>query len=80
MTKAVEKANETFPNDDVKFFYEYEPGKYSPVTTWGREKYGFVKGYEQAEKDFINFVHQHYPLNYVGWIEDFNREFGNEVG
>lgn len=51
MTKAEERANEAFPNDDVKFLYEYEPGKYSPVTTWGREKYGFVKGYSQAEKD-----------------------------
>ena len=41
-------------------------------------KQGYIEGYMQAEKDFINFVHQHYPLNYVGWTEDFNREFGND--
>lgn len=37
----------------------------------------FRMGYEQAEKDmmerFIRFIHRHYPINYTGWIQDFQR-------
>lgn len=41
-------------------------------------------GYMQAEKDmkewFIQFVRRHYPLNYVGWIKDFERAWEENNG
>ena len=43
---------------------------------------GYKEGYEQAEKDmkerFIHFVHRHYPINYIGWIQDFQRAMEDE--
>ena len=46
------------------------------------ERKGFQEGYEQAEKDmkerFIQFVHRHYPLNYLGWIQDFEKAMEEE--
>lgn len=43
---------------------------------------GFITGYEQAEKDmkerFIRFVHSHYPINYTGWIQDFQKAMEDE--
>ena len=42
----------------------------------------FQQGYEQAEKDmkerFIQFVHRHYPLSYVGWLQDFQKAMEEE--
>ena len=39
----------------------------------------FVEGYTQAKKDFIEFVHQHYPINYVGWYQDFQNFVGSKT-
>lgn len=45
-------------------------------------KAGFIEGYEQAEKDmkerFIQFIHRHYPINYIGWIQDFQKAMEDE--
>lgn len=56
-----------------------------PYGQWdvhGLERRCYQEGYEQAEKDmkerFIQFVHRHYPINYTGWIQDFQRAMEDE--
>lgn len=51
MTKAEEAAIKAYPDNDVLFFAEDADGNTHPVTTFGREMNGFIRGYEQAEKD-----------------------------
>lgn len=40
-----------YPEDDVIFYVVDTPDTKIPVTLFGREKSGFILGYEQAEKD-----------------------------
>ena len=68
MTKAEERALEAYPD------YPNMDGGY---VTQRKPRKVFIQGYEQAEKDmkerFIQFVHRHYPINYIGWIKDFQK-------
>lgn len=52
MTKAEERALEVFP-EDIQLFVESqeEPGKWLPVDENAQLRYGYKRGYEQAEKD-----------------------------
>ena len=74
MTRAEEIALETYPIriDPTACDCDLNEG--------ARDIYQF--GYEQAEKDmkqrFIQFVHRHYPINYTGWIQDFQRAMEDE--
>lgn len=52
MTRAEERALEAFPKD-IQLFVESqeEPGKWLPVDGNLQLRYGYQRGYEQAEKD-----------------------------
>ena len=75
MTKAELQANLAYPEDII------DASPLSAYPNWIDRnlpfREGFVNGYKQAEKDmkerFIQFVHSHYPINYIGWIQDFQR-------
>lgn len=60
MTKAEERAFEVFP-EDIQLFVESqeEPGKWLPVDENAQLRYGYKRGYEQAEKDIIALVKQY---------------------
>lgn len=47
---------EAYPNNDVLFFIEGTDGEMHPVTNCGREIEGFVRGYNQAKKDILEFL------------------------
>lgn len=70
MTRAEEIALETFPKESLEFLRTGRDFN-------GYRRQGFIQGYERAEKDmkerFIQFVHRHYPINYIGWIQDFQK-------
>lgn len=57
MTKAEEKAKEAYPDNEVLFFAKGEDGKMHPVTNFGREIKGFIRGYNQAIKDLAQDFH-----------------------
>lgn len=78
MSKAEEAALKAYPVHNVG-------DATLPYGEWdlnGVSRRGFQEGYEQAEKDmkerFIQFVHRHYPINYTGWIQDFQRAMEDE--
>lgn len=48
-----------YPEDDVLFYIVDTPDKKIPVTLFGREKSGFILGYEQAEKDMLEIVKEY---------------------
>lgn len=78
MSKKAEKAAlKAYPEKDC--LNKKGTGRYD--SNYPRRK-AYIQGYEQAEKDmeekFIQFVHQHYPLNYVGWITDFQKYMEKE--
>ena len=54
MSKAEERALEAYP-EDIQLFVESqeEPGKWLPVDENAELRYGYKRGYEQAEKDTI---------------------------
>lgn len=65
MTKAEERALEVFP-EDIQLFVESqeEPGKWLPVDENAQLRYGYKRGYEQAEKDTIAEVEKWLRANF----------------
>lgn len=57
MSKAEERALEAFP-EDIQLFAESqeEPGKWLPVDENAQLRYGYKRGYEQAEKDILAII------------------------
>ena len=57
MTKAEERALEVFP-EDIQLFAESqeEPGKWLPVDENAQLRYGYKRGYEQAERDILSTI------------------------
>ena len=57
MSKAEERAWEVYP-EDVQLFVESqeEPGKWLPVDENYQLRYGYKRGYEQAEKDILSTI------------------------
>lgn len=56
MTRAEEAVKVAYPDNEVLYFVTDTDGKHYPVTTFGREVNGFIWGYEQAEKDYIELA------------------------
>ena len=79
--RAEEAAMKAYPHPDFNAFRDTETAIRANSEMGNCRKY-YIEGYEQAEKDmkekFIQFVHQHYPINYVGWITDFQRYMDKE--
>ena len=67
MTRAEEAALKAYPDKEMNGI----------VLLFSEQRRLFQEGYEIAEKDmkerFIQFVHRHYPINYIGWIQDFQK-------
>lgn len=86
MSKRVEEATRKIHNRAILEAEKYSNSHGESITeevAYGRGfKAGFIEGYEQSEKDmkelFIQFVHSHYPINYTGWIQDFQRAMEDE--
>ena len=76
MTKAEQRALEMYPVQMVRRRYDGIVCSDDPYDSNLHDRYCCQRGYEQAEKDFIEFVHQHYPINYVGWYQDFQNFVG----
>ena len=78
MTKAEEAALKAYPSQKPHSLFGFSL-EYSHIL---HRREAFAEGYKQAEKDmrekFIQFIYQHYPLNYVGWITDFQRYMDKE--
>lgn len=57
MSKAEERALEEYP-EDIQLFVESqeEPGKWLPVDENAQLRYGYKRGYEQAENDIISII------------------------
>ena len=57
MTKAEERALEAYP-EDIQLFVESqeEPGKWLPVDENIQFRIGYIKGYEQSEKDILAII------------------------
>lgn len=80
MTRAESQANLVYPEDII------DASPLSAYPNWIDRnlpfREGFVNGYKQAEKDmkerFIQFVHRYYPINYTGWIQDFQKSMEEE--
>ena len=72
MKRAEEAALKAYPDKEMN----------GVALLFGEQRRLFQEGYEQAEKDmkerFINFVHGHYPINYIGWIQDFQKAMEDE--
>lgn len=72
MTRAEEAALKAYPEQDML----RTPNTHKSQLNKERRRI-YRQGYYQAEKDmkerFIQFVHSHYPINYTGWIQDFQR-------
>lgn len=65
MSKAEERALEVFP-EDIQLFVESqeEPGKWLPVDENAQLRYGYKRGYEQAEKDTVAEVEKWLKANF----------------
>ena len=57
MSKAEERALEAYP-EDVQLFVESqeEPGKWLPVDENYQLRYGYKRGYEQAENNILSLI------------------------
>lgn len=60
MSRAEEAALKAFP-EDIQLFAESqeEPGKWLPVDENLQLRYGYKRGYEQAEKDILAIIESH---------------------
>ena len=74
MSKAKERALDVYPRSE-----KYTSSQRLIINDL---RDGFIDGYKLAEKDmkerFIQFVHRHYPINYTGWIQDFQKAMEDE--
>lgn len=80
MNKAEKRALEAYPieMDNVSKGFNFSVEE--DINEYPRRI--FLNGYRMAEEDmkerFIRFVHEHYPINYIGWIQDFQKEMEDE--
>ena len=76
INKAEEAALKAYPYRE-DFYRKDGIARSEPLDLNMEKRFFFQQGYEQAEKDmkerFIQFVHRHYPINYIGWIQDFQK-------